>query len=147
MMIAVDAKMKVLVVDDDEEDVKQLKIRRIVSNRCNWSSVWWAYDLPTGFISLDVGKQLSNYIGKFIDYDVSNNSSFWRNYMRIMVSIDVRIPLKKKKRVSWPGRYSYDVHFKYERLPNFYFVCGLLGHTENFYSKVFDLAEGELKRE
>ena len=45
-------------------------------------TVFWvhAYDLPTGFMSVNVGKQLGNYIREFLEYDAYNNSSFWKNY-------------------------------------------------------------------
>lgn len=35
------------------------------------------HDLPVGFMNLEVGKGLGNYIGEFVEYDVKNNSSFW----------------------------------------------------------------------
>ncbi|XVF75725.1 hypothetical protein PTKIN_Ptkin13bG0209800 [Pterospermum kingtungense] len=47
------------------------------------------YNLPVG------GKQLGDFIGKFIDYDVNNNTGMWRTYMRIRLMVDVRVPLKR----------------------------------------------------
>lgn len=46
-----------------------------------------------------VGKHLANYIDEFLKYNVANNTSIWRNYMRIQVLVDVRIPLKKERKV------------------------------------------------
>jgi hypothetical protein len=42
---------------------------------------------------------LANYIGSFVEYDKTNNSSFWRQYMRLWVKVDIRLPLKKDTRV------------------------------------------------
>ncbi|XVF88715.1 hypothetical protein PTKIN_Ptkin19aG0072800 [Pterospermum kingtungense] len=56
------------------------------------------HDLPAGCMSLNIGKQLRNYISMFLDYDASNNFSFWKNYMRIKVRIDVCAPLHLKKK-------------------------------------------------
>ncbi|XVF47205.1 hypothetical protein PTKIN_Ptkin03bG0090400 [Pterospermum kingtungense] len=47
------------------------------------------YDLPIGYISESIGKQIANFIGSFVDYDVDNNSAPWRDYMRVRVKIDV----------------------------------------------------------
>jgi hypothetical protein len=37
------------------------------------------------------------------------------------------------------------IHFKYEKLSNFCFACGVIGHTENFCTKHYDatFTEGE----
>ena len=49
---------------------------------------------------MGVGEQLGNFLGKFLDYDDSNNLGVWRTYMRIRVLLDVRVPLKRKKKIS-----------------------------------------------
>ncbi|GAU21829.1 hypothetical protein TSUD_176750 [Trifolium subterraneum] len=41
------------------------------------------HNLPTGLMREAVGIKLANYIGKFVEYDKNNNSSFWRQYMRV----------------------------------------------------------------
>jgi hypothetical protein len=89
------------------------------------------HDLPMGFMKEKVGTELANYIGAFLEYDKNNNSSFWRQYMRIRVRIDVRMPLKKIAKVKdKEGRWC-TVNFKYEKLGIFCFVCGIMGHAEN----------------
>jgi hypothetical protein len=89
------------------------------------------YDLPTGLMKEKFGIQLANYIGTFVEYDKNNNSSFWRQYMRLRVRIDVRLPLKKDTKVKdKEGRWC-SVKFKYEKLGIFCFVCGVMGHAEN----------------
>lgn len=34
------------------------------------------------------------------------------------------------------------LQIKYERLPSFYFFCGLIGHPEKFYKALFDNPQG-----
>ncbi|XVF74725.1 hypothetical protein PTKIN_Ptkin13bG0134800 [Pterospermum kingtungense] len=108
----------------------------IPSNVPLFSVAFWVriYDLPVGFMSMSVGKQLDNYIGEFIEYNANNSSSFWRAFMWIQVELDVRKPLKKKKKkkITGPGGVVTFVHFKYERPTSFCFLCGLLGHSEPF---------------
>jgi 14-3-3 protein epsilon len=89
------------------------------------------HNLPTGLMAERVGKTLANYIGSFVEYDKNNKGSFWREYMRIKVRVDVRQPLKKESRVKNQGGEWCTVTFKYEKLGVFCFVCGIVGHGEN----------------
>lgn len=101
------------------------------------------HDLPFGFMNLDVGQGLGNYIGEFVEYDAKNNSNFWRSYMRIRVRRDVRKPLKRGKKVRLDDGEVKTVRFKYERLTVFYFLCGLLGHPDSSCEKLFLMEEDD----
>ena len=105
------------------------------------------YDIPVGSMSLNVSKQLGNFIGKFVDYDINNNAGLWRNFMRIKVLLDVRQPLKRWKKIQKPQGEWPLVHFKYERLSTFCYLCGMLGHSEKFCNKLFLITDGDIKRE
>jgi hypothetical protein len=89
------------------------------------------HNLPAGFMQEKVGVKLANYIGTFMEYEKNNNSSFWRQYMRVRVKVDVRQPLKKGQRVRDKEGDWCMVNFKYEKLGVFCFVCGIMGHAEN----------------
>lgn len=77
-----------------------------------------------------VAKAMANFIGVFVEYDKNNNTSFWWQYMRLRVKIDVRMPLKKQTKLKNKG---CTINFRYEKLSMFYSVCGLLGHSEHIY--------------
>ena len=47
------------------------------------------HNLPVGTMSTQVGKQFSDFVGKFIQYDETNNTRFEASYMRVNVRIDV----------------------------------------------------------
>ncbi|MFQ6641486.1 hypothetical protein Gotur_015953 [Gossypium turneri] len=79
------------------------------------------YNIPTGLFSDILAVQLGN-----------------RNFMRIRVQIDIRRPLKRRKKISFGGKYSY-VNFKYERLSLFCFYCGRLGHNDSFCEERLNL--------
>ncbi|XP_074361402.1 uncharacterized protein At4g02000-like [Apium graveolens] len=96
------------------------------------------FDLPSEFISESIGKQLGNLFGSFVMYDQNNNTSIWREYMRIKIKVDVRMPLKRRKKICSKYRKECIVSCKYENLADFCFLCGMLTHTERFCKKKFD---------
>lgn len=93
------------------------------------------YGLPSGFMTEAIGKQLGNFFGSFVMYDPSNNASIWREYMRLKIKVDVRFPLKRRKKICKRDRSECIVNCKYEKLGDFCFLCGLLSHTERFCRK------------
>jgi 14-3-3 protein epsilon len=105
------------------------------------------HDLPTGLMKERVGISLANYIGSFVEYDKNNNSSFWRQYMRLRVRIDVRLPLKKDTKVKDKEGNWCTVKFKYEKLGIFCFVCGIMGHAENKCEVRFSMERDDGVRE
>ncbi|XP_073051374.1 uncharacterized protein [Primulina eburnea] len=105
------------------------------------------YDLPIRYISESIGTKLGDFIGQFMSYDNTNNTGFWRSYMRIRVAVDVRRPLLRCKKICKPGGDCFLVNFKYEKLGSFCFVCGALGHTERFCEKPFSSNDKDMKRE
>lgn len=55
------------------------------------------HDVPVGLFSKKLTVQLSNFLGKFFEYNGVNLGKENRNYMHIMAQIDIRRPLKRKK--------------------------------------------------
>lgn len=99
-----------------------------------WNVNMWIqiHELPSGFMSEIVGKQLGNFFGTFIEYDNKNNTSTWKEFMRIRVRLDVRRPLKRKKKIMKKNGEEVMVSCKYERLGEFCFTCGMLTHTDRY---------------
>lgn len=96
-------------------------------------SIWiQLYNLPIGYMLETVGKQLGNFFGEFLEYDARNNTSIWRDCMRVRIKIDVRKPLKRKKKIIKKDGTEITVECKYERLGEFCFSCGLVTHTDRF---------------
>lgn len=105
------------------------------------------HDLPAGYITEGIGKQLGSFIGEFIEYDASNMGAIWKQYMRIRVRIDVTKPLRRGKKIKKPDGTSFTVAFRYERLHVFCFVCGRVGHSERFCEDLFSMESENIKRE
>ena len=51
-------------------------------------------------------------------------------FHRVRVLMDVTIPLKRFQKIRIKGDNLVKIIFKYERLPHFCFLCGLISHTE-----------------
>lgn len=122
-----------LLIDVIPQGVDPLRLQLWFLNM--WIQI---HDLPNGFMSEAVGKQLGNFFGEFLLYDNKNNSSIWRECMRIKIRIDVRKPLKRKKKITRKNGTDFTVTYKYERLGNFCFSCGLVTHTDRFCRRFID---------
>ncbi|KAM6558692.1 hypothetical protein CsatA_027931 [Cannabis sativa] len=96
------------------------------------------HNMTTGFMSERIIQGIGNYIGTFLRSDPNNFMGVWRDYLRIRVKIRVDVPLKKKKKLQIQGGPVCHATFKYEDLPTFCFICGVLGHTERFCERLFD---------
>lgn len=96
------------------------------------------HELPMGFMTEAIGKQLGNFFGEFIEYDSKNNTSIWRECMRVRIRLDVRKPLKRKKKIVKKDGSEFTVTCKYERIGEFCFLCGLVSHTDRFCRKFID---------
>lgn len=83
-------------------------------------------------------KSIGNYVGRFLQSDPKNFQGIWKQFLRIKVAIDVYKPLKSKMRIKKPRGDWMWIKFKYERLPSFYFYCGLIGHSEKFCETLYD---------
>ncbi|MBA0770120.1 hypothetical protein Gotri_018793, partial [Gossypium trilobum] len=57
------------------------------------------HDLLAGLISKGMTKQFDDFLGQFLDYDAKSISMDYRSYIRIRVRIDVRNPLKRRKKI------------------------------------------------
>ncbi|XP_016743170.1 uncharacterized protein [Gossypium hirsutum] len=97
------------------------------------------HEVPLGFFSEALERQIGDFIGKFIEYNGSNLGKGVRHYLRIRVKLDVRKPLKRKKKILFSSGICSYVSFKYERLTLFCFFCGRLGHSDSFFHSKMEL--------
>ena len=90
----------------------------------------------------EVGKDLGSKLGIYIDLDRRSWLSEQAKFMRIRVDIPIDKPLRRGANVVNSNGDKFWVIFKYERLPNFCFLCGILGHDEKHCSDFQGKAEG-----
>ncbi|PPS01252.1 hypothetical protein GOBAR_AA19412 [Gossypium barbadense] len=97
------------------------------------STKFWVqiHNLLGGFKSEGMAPQLGDFSEKFIEYDVGLITKGIKK-LRVRVKLDVRRPLKIKKRIAIGQNKTIYAMFKYEKLFLFCYLCGRLGHGEGF---------------
>ncbi|KAL0387734.1 UNVERIFIED_CONTAM: hypothetical protein Sradi_2655200 [Sesamum radiatum] len=78
---------------------------------------------------------IGNKLGQLKEVDLDSNGEVWGSSIRIRVAIDTSKPLKRVLKLRTVLGDEHLVTFTYERLPNFCYLCGRLGHL----SRVCDL--------
>uniref|UniRef100_A0A803PF19 Reverse transcriptase domain-containing protein n=1 Tax=Cannabis sativa TaxID=3483 RepID=A0A803PF19_CANSA len=104
------------------------------------------HGMSTGFMSAKVVKDIGNYVGTFVEADKNNFMGIWRDYLRVRVAVRVDLPLKRRMKLEKKGGEMCYANFKYEDLPTFCFICGILGHSEKFCPKLFDTPPHLIKK-
>ncbi|CAN1744060.1 hypothetical protein LINPERHAP1_LOCUS1999 [Linum perenne] len=60
--------------------------------------------------------------------------------------MDVRRPIKREKRVKRPGGNTEICKLRYEKLPTFCYICGLMGHVERNCQIRFNSPDSDIPR-
>lgn len=95
-------------------------------------------------MSENIIKEIGNYGGSFIEFCPRNIIGVWKDYMRVRVVVDLSKPFKRRMKIRKSGAEWFWITFKYENVPTVYFICGLMGHSEKFCSKLFDIPHNEI---
>lgn len=113
----------------------------------NLMDIWvQVHDLKVGFMSEKILAGMGNYIGRYVTYCPSNFVDVWRDYMRIRVTICLDKPLKRRMKIKMAGNDWFWANFKYKNVPNFCFICGIIGHSERFCNQLFEKSETEITK-
>ncbi|XP_058763301.1 uncharacterized protein LOC131636707 [Vicia villosa] len=97
------------------------------------------YELPLMLRSEAMAKKLGGILGEYVEMDQKEAHRNGR-FLRLKVKMDLKKPLKRGTVVRFKEK-NLRVHFKYERLPTFCFVCGKIGHQMKDCEEVGDLSE------
>lgn len=102
------------------------------------------HDLKAGLMSEKILQGIENYVGSFVQSCQSNFVGVWREFMRIRVKLNLAKPLKRRMKIKMAGDEWFWANFKYENVPSFCFMCGIIGHTEKFCGQLFEKPENEI---
>ncbi|KAL0356430.1 UNVERIFIED_CONTAM: hypothetical protein Sradi_4089900 [Sesamum radiatum] len=86
------------------------------------------HGLPLGKMTKEIASFIGNKLGQFKEVDLDSKGDVWGSSVRIRVSIDITKPLKRALKIRMVLGDEQLITFTYERLPNFYYLCGCLGH-------------------
>ena len=78
-----------------------------------------------------IGIILGETIGEVEKMDAGGGQMAWGRYLRVRIIINFKKPLKRGSRITISRSGSVIVVFKYEKLPDFCYMCGYLDHQEN----------------
>lgn len=85
-----------------------------------------AMGLPMVMRHRAMAEVLGNALGIFKDVDNSYAKGFTN--LRFIATVDIRKSLHRVINITGPGGQEIQVRLAYERLPNFCYFCGILGH-------------------
>ncbi|KAL5829026.1 hypothetical protein ACOSQ3_018494 [Xanthoceras sorbifolium] len=87
------------------------------------------HNIPLMCMNKRVAKLLAEMIGDVVEIPVDTKDC-WGKFMRVKVGIDVTKPLRRGMKV-WISEFDVmiTVLLRYERLPDFCYACGLVGHS------------------
>ena len=74
--------------------------------------------------------QIGSTIGRVCQDSDEEDETGWGDLVRVHVTIDVHKPLCRGRKIGLGGDREILVSFKYEKLPNFCYWCGLITHCD-----------------
>lgn len=106
-------------------------------------SAFWVqlHNIPVGCMEQETVRMLGETIGTVEEIDADEEGECIGQYARVRISIDITQPLKKIIYVEQEGEEDIPIPVVYERLSDFCFCCGRIGHPY----KECDKYEGQPK--
>ncbi|KAF5445210.1 hypothetical protein F2P56_034277 [Juglans regia] len=85
------------------------------------------HNLPLSVMTEDFSEQFAEAIGPVIRVEAEADGRAWGRCLRVRVVVDLNRPLLRGKWLRLDDKQHW-ISFKYERLQNFCFQCGILSH-------------------
>ncbi|KAL2941944.1 hypothetical protein RDABS01_030294 [Bienertia sinuspersici] len=131
-----DNQLLVLKEITGEEQISEITLN---STPC-WFRV---YDMPFAKRSATFARDIGECMGEFLEFDDTDPLGL-DNFMRVKVMIDIGKPLRRGAKIATSANSSKWVDIKYERLGDFCYYCGKLGHVDRDCNEIEE-SKDELK--
>ncbi|PPD79093.1 hypothetical protein GOBAR_DD23980 [Gossypium barbadense] len=87
------------------------------------------FNIPFEYMDRQVAMDVGKAIGEVVAIDWRDRDGGWTEYIRIRVMIDVFKPFRRVVHLVGSDGTETVCAIKYERLPAFYYICGLISHS------------------
>ncbi|XP_010688971.2 uncharacterized protein LOC104902765 [Beta vulgaris subsp. vulgaris] len=126
-----------VMLQEIEDDIQPSEI---VLKQC---PIWVRlYNLPMRSRSESHIRMIGGSIGQVLEVDMDDIG--WDKSARLRILLDVTKPFKRVQRIAVKSGGSVLVELKYERLPTFCYMCGVIGHIErDCLSNIVEDKDGE----
>lgn len=91
------------------------------------------------FMNENVRRILGSKAGYVKEVESHKNRASWNRWLRARVRVHVSTPLKNGFWLTAPNGSRILVAFKFEKLPDYCYICGCLDHNENDCNKELEL--------
>ncbi|XVF02427.1 hypothetical protein REPUB_Repub04eG0174800 [Reevesia pubescens] len=115
-----------------------------------WCPFWiQIHGLPIGILNEKVEVVIGESLGDVEEVEKSSDKSAWGRYLCLRVRLNIHRPIKRVDKVKMLEGKSIMVFFRYERMPDFCYVCGRMDHHESECEVVVTMKRmnGEVKRD
>ncbi|KAE9461554.1 hypothetical protein C3L33_06540, partial [Rhododendron williamsianum] len=89
------------------------------------------HGLPLGFLNPKAGMEIAKSLGEVITVEEPGERGKLANFLRVRIWVDITKPLKKGFFLRRAKEEDIWISFKYERLSDFCYGCGIVGHSVN----------------
>lgn len=93
----------------------------------------------------EIGYLIGNTIGKCISVEADEKGCCVGIYMRIRIKYEIKKPLRRVLKLTLdPSNPPEEILIRYERLPEYCYMCGIIGHQIKectIYEEEFDSKE------
>ncbi|KAL0361474.1 UNVERIFIED_CONTAM: hypothetical protein Sradi_3831900 [Sesamum radiatum] len=96
------------------------------------------YKLSLNKMNLGIVTHIGNRLSKFREMDMDDTGCAWSTVLRMRVSLEVNLPMKIALQIRTMLGEAHMVTFSYERLTNFCYLYGRLGHISKFCELQFN---------
>ena len=132
-----DKHLVVLTHYDKDKSLNPSELKKVAF----WVQV---FNIPVRFRNREIAEQIYEAIGTIIHPSDAHDSD-GGNFIRVRVLVDISLPLCKGRLIALEDSREHWVSFKYERLPNLCYWCGLLTHGDKDCNKWID-SKGSLQQ-